>query len=132
MMGDPLDASGFLRRFETDAIIACMAAAVVTVVVSGGDGRAGLSVLSGGVLAGISYRAVKGTVDAALSRKGPRAALVKNFTRYGILAFVAYVMLARLRLHPIGLLIGSSSLALAAGAAAIRSLRPDRPSSASR
>ena len=123
------EASAVLRRFETDAIVACLALASLAVFVSGGSGWAGLAVLGGGVIAGLSYRAVKHAVDAALLRKGSRRALVKNFTRYGILALVAYVMLARLRLHPIGMLIGSSSLALAAGAAAIRSLRPDRPPS---
>jgi hypothetical protein len=48
---------------------------------------------------------------------------VKFVTRHAILAVAAYVMLARLRLHPIGLLVGASSLVLAAAAAMARSSR---------
>ena len=40
--------------------------------------------------------------------------------RYALLAFMAYVMIARLRLHPIGLIVGASSIVVAAGIEALR------------
>jgi hypothetical protein len=112
----------FLRRFERTSLVACVAMAVGAVVVSGGDWWVGVAVVGGGVLAAISYAGVKAGVDAAAG--GRRAwPLVKFFTRYGILALTAYVMLARLRLHPIGVLAGVSSPVIAAMAAAARVLR---------
>jgi hypothetical protein len=80
-----------------------------------------VSVVCGWLLAWVSYRGIRSGVDAALSgQKGQGLPLVKFFTRYAILAFVAYVMLARLRLHPIGVIVGATSLVVAAGAAAVR------------
>jgi hypothetical protein len=113
----------FLRRFERDAVVACAAMAVAAFAVTDGGWRAALSVVGGGLLAGASYRAIKGGVDA-ISGGGTRAAaLVKCFTRYAILTVAAYVMLARLRLHPVAVLTGASSLVVAAAVAAARSLR---------
>ena len=43
--------------------------------------------------------------------------------RYALLGLGAYVMIARLRLHPVGLLIGASSLVAGACIEAGRSLR---------
>jgi hypothetical protein len=43
--------------------------------------------------------------------KGRVAALV--LLRYALLGFAAYVMIARLRLHPLGLLVGASSIVTA-------------------
>jgi hypothetical protein len=42
--------------------------------------------------------------------------------RYALLGFLAYVMIARLRLHPIGLLVGASSVPAAAFVEAVRLL----------
>jgi hypothetical protein len=42
--------------------------------------------------------------------------------RYALLALLAYVMIARLRLHPLGLLAGASSVVAAAGVEALRLL----------
>ncbi len=42
-----------------------------------------------------------------------RFQLVKFFTRHGMLALAAYVMMVRLHLDPVGLLAGVSSLAVA-------------------
>ena len=82
--------------------------------------RAAVGVLGGGLLAAVSYRAIKGAVDAAMDAQRRPAALVKFVTRHAILAVAAYVMLVRLRLHPIGILVGASSLVLAAAVAAAR------------
>jgi hypothetical protein len=116
-----------LERFEADLWIACVTLAALALVVPAGGARVALSVVAGGVLAWASYRTLKGSVDAALTRARPRRALVKIFTRYGMLALGAYVMLARLRLHPVGVVIGASSLVLAAAAAAVRSLWSSGP-----
>jgi hypothetical protein len=114
----------FLRRFERDAVAACVAMAVAAFAVSDEGWRAALSVMGGGLLAGASYRAIKGGVDAVSGGGTRGAALVKYFTRYGILTVAAYVMLVRLRLHPVGVLTGASSLVVAAAVAAARSVRP--------
>jgi hypothetical protein len=122
----------FLRRFERDAVAACLAMAVVAVLWPGGGLEHGAAVLSGGGLAAVSYWALKGAINGGLS--GGKSAiwtLVKFFTRHAILASAAYVMLARLRLHPIGLIVGATSLVVAAGAAAVRTIastcRPGDP-----
>ena len=78
-------------------------------------------VLGGGVLAAISYRGIKAGIDALVGAMGGgsggrgRAAigLVKFFTRYGILAAVAYVIMARLRLPPVAVVAGASSIVVA-------------------
>ena len=55
--------------------------------------------------------------------------ILKMSGRYALLALLAYVMIARLRLHPLGLLLGMTALAASATAEAVRSL--GRPGSAS-
>lgn len=114
-----------LRRFELDAVIACLVMAVVALVVTARL-DAFLGVLGGGLLIGLSYRSLKGGVDlvveaAGRAGDGPglpvgrRALLsVKFFTRYALLAVAAYVMLTCLRLHPVGVLAGATSPFLAA------------------
>lgn len=63
-------------------------------------------------------------------RTAAASALVRLAGRYALLAFLAYVMIARFRLHPIGLLIGVSSLPFAASVEAVRAVRgPGRPPS---
>jgi hypothetical protein len=85
------------------------------------------AVLGGGALAALSYLALKGVVNLAISGTKARIwPLVKFFTRYAILAFVAYVMLARLRLPPIGMIVGATSIVVAAGAAAVRTIASSR------
>jgi hypothetical protein len=113
----------FLRALERDAMIACGCCAVAALAFGADGPRAALGVLGGGGLAAVSYRALKDAVAAATGPGRRVAALVKFLTRYAILAIAAYVMLARLRLHPIGLLVGASSLVLAAAAATARSSR---------
>jgi hypothetical protein len=119
--GDPL-----LRAFERDAAVACIALALGALILPGGGATAAASVVGGGALSAISYRAIKRAVTAVSGGGGRAFALVNFFTRHGILAVAAYVMLARLRLHPVGVIVGASSLVLAAAAAAARFVwRPD-------
>jgi hypothetical protein len=119
-----LERDPFLRRYERDAMVACAALTGGALAWPGGGVWLAASVAGGGLLAATSYRFIKGGVDAVAGGGRRPAALVKYFTRYGILAVAAYVMLARLRLHPIGLLAGVSSLVVAAALAAARFLRP--------
>jgi hypothetical protein len=106
------------------------------------DVRAPLGVLGGGLLIGLSYWAIRGTVDALIARRSgvtrrggdaatadetaaqtPRLPLVKFFTRHGMLALAAYVMMVRLHLDPVGLLAGVSSLVVAVAVEVLRDLR---------
>lgn len=89
--------------------------------------RAALGVLGGGAIAAVSYWALKRGVEAVVDpgrRRDPRRQAALNlllFTgRYALLAGIAYVMIARLRLHPVGLLVGASSLVLAIATEALR------------
>jgi hypothetical protein len=104
--------------------------------------RAPFGVLGGGLLIGLSYWAIRGTVDALIARrsgvsrpggdaaaaddipeKSTRWPLVKFFTRHGMLALAAYVMMVRLHLDPVGLLVGVSSLPVAVAVEVLRDLR---------
>ncbi len=97
---------------------------------------AALGVLGGGLLSAVSYRTIVSSVNAltAISvRRGTGTAestsdgppgkgwtLVKAASRYALLALLAYVMIARLRLHPLGLLAGASSIVAAIALEAVR------------
>ena len=115
------EADPMLRRIERSAVVACGAMAIVAALVARGRIAAAAGVIAGGALAAIAYRGLKGGVDGAAAmgksgeHGGKRSAigLVKFFTRYGILAAVAYVIMARLRLPPVAVLAGASSLVVA-------------------
>ena len=114
-------------HLERDSVIACVALTLIALVLPWGGLWAAVSVVCGGLLAWISYRGIRSGVDSALSgQKGRVLPLVKFFTRYAILALLAYVMLARLRVSPVGLLAGASSLVAAASVAAARVIVTDR------
>jgi hypothetical protein len=79
------------------------------------------------VLVGISLWAIRSSVDAMLAvmtsgdeaakaraRRQAAGATFRLVSRYALLGLTAYVMIARLRLHPVGLLIGASSLVASA------------------
>ena len=122
-----------ITRFEREAVAACLCFAGLALVWPGGGLRGAVAVLGGGTIAALSYIALKGVVNLAISGTKERIwPLVKFFTRYAILAFVAYVMLARLRLHPIGVIVGATSLVVAAGAAAVRTIASSSRSGNSR
>src|SRR5207248_2627886 len=92
---------------------------------------AAAGVVSGGVLAAISYRGIKAGVDVLAPAPGDSDApnkgqvwvaigLVKFFTRYAILALAAWVIMARLRLPPVAVIAGASSLIVAAASESVR------------
>jgi len=93
------------------------------------DLRVALGVVGGGVLAALSYRAIRsgvagmGAGEGGARRRTRWSGLVKFFTRHAILALAAYGMMVRLHLDPVGMLAGASSLVVATGVEAIRSLR---------
>ncbi len=122
-----------IRRFEREAVIACLIFAAAALAWPQGGIRAAGAVLGGGALAALSYLALKGVVNMSISGAKTRVwPLVKFFTRYAILAFVAYVMLARLRLSPVGVIVGATSIVVAAGAAAFRTIASSSRSGNSR
>ena len=119
-----------LERLVRNTVISCVALAALAAVSTRGL-RTPLGVLGGGVLIGLSYWAIRGTVDALFAllsggetpRNPAGLQLVKFFTRHGMLALAAYVMMVRLHLDPIGLLAGVSSLAVALAVEVLRDLR---------
>ena len=116
-----------LRRVERDGIIACAVMAAAAWALARGAVDAPLGVLGGGALAWISYHGIKSGIDAVTCAGGWTAGrrargLVKFFTRYAILALAAYVIMARLRLPPVAVFAGASSLVIAVMAEALRGL----------
>lgn len=107
------------------ALIVCAGMAVLALVVSGW--RPAASVIGGGLLVAFSYWTIRSGVNtlADSTRGGPPrvgAIMVRVLTRYALLVLLAYVMIARLRLHPLGLLAGASSVVAAASVEAFRLL----------
>ncbi len=89
----------------------------------------GGGILGGGVLAAISYWAIRSSVDALVqtmgggppeSRPGTARLVLTLIGRHALLAIVAYVIIVRLRLHPVGVLTGASAVVLAAAREAVR------------
>ena len=119
-----------IARIARDMAIACVAIAMLFFLWKR-NLAAPLGVLGGGVLIGMSFWAIRGTVDAliALRTQGETGristvfVLVKFFTRHAIVALAAYGMMVRLHLDPMGLLAGVSSLGVAVGVEALRDLR---------
>ena len=146
MKTPPPEADLLLRRLERRAAIFCVLAAGVALAARRGAPDIALGVLGGGLLIGISYWAIRSSIDGltallpgaatpadgepgavtpdARARQRTAARHVLRFVgRYLILGVLAYLMLVRLSLHPVGLIVGVSSIAAAAAAEAISSGR---------
>jgi hypothetical protein len=129
------DVDPLLRRLERTSLVACLAMAVAAYVLGRGQWSPVAGVLGGGLLIAISYRTIgsgvgrladlmarprdpggdgseKAEGGPTLPRVGRTVLLVMG--RYALLTLLAYVMIARLRLHPLGLLAGASSVVAAA------------------
>jgi hypothetical protein len=120
-----------LRRVERDGMIACGVMAAAAWAMARGAVAAPFGVLGGGALAWMSYRGIKGGIDAVTRVGGWTArrrafGLVKFFTRYAILAVAAYVIMARLRLPPVAVFAGASSLVIAVMVEALRGVSHGR------
>jgi hypothetical protein len=137
-----------LRRIERTAAVACLVMAAAGWLLAGPG--AALGVLGGGLLSAVSYGSLssgvsaltaaleraatpaprepapeEGTETAADAQKTARpaaGALLKVVLRYALLTLLAYVMIARLRLHPVGVLAGVSSVVAAIAIEAVRIL----------
>ena len=136
------DADPLLRRLERTALAFCVLSAALAVAIGRGRTDVAVGILGGGALIGVSYWAIRAGVDGLVrlaggagvssgngQKSGRKAAatLLRLTGRYALLAAMAYVMIARLRLHPIGLLVGVSSVVVAAGVEVVRMLAgPDR------
>jgi hypothetical protein len=128
-----------LRRVERDAVVACAVMSAAAWAMTGRRLDTALGVIGGGLIVAVSYRGIKGGIDALVgamsgetSSSGNRRAqaaigLVKFFTRYAILAVAAYVIMARLRLPPVAVFAGASSLVVAIAIEAARALRHKSP-----
>jgi hypothetical protein len=136
-----LDPDPSLRRLELTAAAFCGGAALVALIVQRGTPDVAAGIVGGGLLVAASYGAIRGSVNAVLRavgtappgsppgtiapaarRRAVAVAVLRFSTRYALLALGAYVMIARFRLHPIGLLIGVSSAVIAASVEAVRAL----------
>ena len=131
-----VEADPRLRRIERRALWVS-ALAIVAAALSGGGSRAVLGVAAGTAIVAMSYAAIRAGVDAMVMNVATSGAaatgtttswgaawrLVKFITRFAILGLIAYVMMVRLRAHPIWMLLGASSLV---AAAALEAVRPPR------
>jgi hypothetical protein len=110
-----------LARLQRNALVSCAVMTIAAVAITRGW-RAGVAVLGGGLLIGTSFLSIRGGVDDISARGRAGRAVLKIAGRYALLAFLAYVMIARLRLPPLGLMAGASSVVAAAGVEALRLL----------
>ena len=129
-----MDVDASLRRIERNAVVVCLVMAGAALVIARGRPGPALGVIGGGLLVGLSYHLVKGGASAfvdtlagapgsRLSRGRMAWAVAKVAARYALLAVLAYVMIARLRMHPLGLLAGASSVVAAVSLEAVRVLK---------
>ena len=103
---------------QRDAAIACALAAAIAL--AAGGWRAAAAVLGGGLLTGLSFVSLRGALDPAAARSRIGFTVLRITGRYALLGFLAYVMIARLRLPPLGLIAGASSVPAAAMIQAVR------------
>jgi hypothetical protein len=124
------DPDPLLRRLERTGLAWCLGVAAVALAVRGGRPDVALGVLGGGVLMGLSYWAIRSSVTALVALVTPGGSptprvpkgrlLLQLAGRYALLGLLAYGMIARLRLHPVGLVLGVSSLFVAAVVEVVR------------
>ena len=115
------------------ALLVCGLMAIAALLISRTPVMSALAVLGGGLIVGASYRTIQSSVTALVDRianphlppderPSLRWVVMKLTARYALLGFVAYVMIARLRLPPLGLLAGASSIVTAVAVEAVRFL----------
>ena len=124
-----------LRQIQRDML--WVVAIMIVVATAAGGLRAVLGVVGGALLVAVSYRAIHAGVDAVVlagsarvTRRSTIWRLVKFITRFAILGLIAYVMMVRLRAHPVWMLVGASSLVAAAALEAVRAPRAPSPGTA--
>ncbi|CAN5886731.1 hypothetical protein BH18ACI5_BH18ACI5_10250 [soil metagenome] len=125
-----MDADATVRRVERTAWYGCGIMTLVALLVARGDPWPAIAVLGGAALIASAYWSLKTGVDGVLpsaggipvGRSGGARAVFRIASRYALLGFLAYVMIARLRLHPLGLLAGASSFVAAVSVETLRLL----------
>ena len=122
-----------LRGVERNALVIAAAMTIAALFVPPRPAVA-LGVIGGALLVGLSYWSLKSGVaglveivtrpaDSPVNPRRIRARQVASLAlRYALLALLAYVMIARLRLHPWGLLAGASSVVAGVSVEAVRLL----------
>ena len=114
-----------LARVARRAVV--ISAVFTAVALLMGGLPAAVGVLGGATLALMSFlllrRGIRGLAEPGAPAQRRDRAVALILLRYALLAFAAYVMIARLRLHPLGLLIGASSIAVAVTAEALLEAR---------
>jgi len=122
-----------IQRLQRNAIVACVGMALLAAVIARSFWWAA-AVIGGGVLIGISFLVLASGVSGIGANPAdpadpadptdptdptdhrPGFLLLKVTGRYALLGFLAYVMIARLHLPPLGLILGVSSFVVAATA----------------
>jgi hypothetical protein len=145
-----LDVDVLFKRIERTAVVICVLMSLAALALTRGRAAPALAVLAGGLLASVSYRMIvssAGTLADTLAPPGgtqiseesttapapahrPRSPVLVAASaggRYALLALLAYVMIARLRLPPLGLLAGVSSVVAAVSVEAVRFLLTKKP-----
>lgn len=125
------DAGALLPRIERRAIWFVAGAAALALLVPKAGPAVAAGIFGGALIGLVSYWAIKrgvtGLTDAvsagAEARAGSARALMMLVGRYALLALIAYVMIARLRLSPIGLLVGASMIPAAVTFEALATLK---------
>jgi hypothetical protein len=112
-------AEDLLPRLQRNALVSCATMAVAATAIAR-DWWAGLAVVGGGILIATSFLSIRGGIDEMAARRRAGRAALKIAGRYALLAFLAYVMIARLRLPPLGLIAGATSVVAAAMIEAVR------------
>jgi hypothetical protein len=110
-----------IQRVQREALVSCLVMAALATAIAR-TWWAGLAVLGGGVLIATSLVSIRGGLESLTAGGRARRAALKIAGRYALLAFLASVMIARLRLSPLGLLAGASSVVVAAALEAGRLL----------
>jgi hypothetical protein len=118
------DVERALRRIARRAVVISAMLTAGGLLLGGVNGAVG--VVGGALLTLMSFlmlrRGTAKLADPDAPRDSKARALVLVVLRYALLGFAAYVMIARLRLHPIGLLVGASSIVIAIAAEAAAAL----------
>ena len=114
-------AEDLLPRLQRNALVSCAVMAAAAVALTR-DWRAGLAVAGGGILIATSFLSIRGGIDGMAARRRAGRVILTIAGRYALLAFLAYVMIARLRLPPLGLMAGATSVVAAAMIEAFRFL----------
>ena len=129
-----MDSDDLLRRFERTAAVAAAVMALVALALPRGGPLAAAAVVGGWLLTETALRSIRAGVDAFArgltaaaiddrrGKPGFAGTIAKVAGRYALLAFLAYVMIARLRLPLLGLMAGASSAVAAASIEAVRLL----------